>query len=386
MTTTAAPTSLPPADTAAPNTAGVARWATPAGLTALIVAAAVLRLTNLGALTYQVDEGYQLSGVTAILEHGVPSLESGHAYTRAPLFLYTEAAFAKVLGLSPFSMRLPAALLGVLCVPIAWVFGRRLINPAVGWALAAMIAFSHWHVELSRYARFYTLLMALVMLATLAFYAGYVERKAWGKVGFWVCALLAVTVHDAAVVIGLLFLVLLPAPGRGWLGRAGLVVQSGLVGAAWVVYLKAEKAWSRSISDPDLVLVHKASTEVELTAAQASARPAWLPDIKLPSLANTAEAWEAGAWAMLVPGGLALAGCVAIGVTAARRREWLPGVLAVGVVVAALFHQGAIAVGGIVTGAMGRQGNLQAVALKQPLSVLLHQATGEKVHGGAPDK
>ncbi|MEM9881640.1 MAG: glycosyltransferase family 39 protein [Planctomycetota bacterium] len=384
MTTTTASTPLPSAAT--PNTAGAARWVTPAGLALLIVAAAVLRLTNLGALAYQVDEGYQLSGVTAILEHGVPRLESGHAYTRAPLFLYTEAAFAEALGLSPFSMRLPAALVGVLCVPIAFLFGRRLVGPAVGWALAAMIALSHWHVELSRYARFYTLLMALVMLATLAFYAGYVERKTWGKVGYWACALVAVTVHDAAVVIGLLFLVLLPAPNRTLLNRGGLVVQAGLVGGAWMAYRKLESAWSKSLSDPDRVLVYKASTEGELTVAEASARPAWLPDIKLPSPANTAEAWDAGAWAMLVPGGLALSGCVVLGVWAARRREGWAGALAGLVVVAALFHQGSIAV---LLGALGLAcfvrarrdlvGPLGVGLLTAGLVLLVHAAVNVKV-------
>ncbi|MEM9417731.1 MAG: hypothetical protein AAGA25_01585, partial [Planctomycetota bacterium] len=155
---------------------GLPGWVAPVAMLLLIVVGALVRFVNLGELTYQVDEGYQLLGVKGILEHGVPKLESGHAYTRAPIFLYLEAWCAQLLGLSPFSMRLPAAAFGVLCIPIAWWFGRTLVNPATGWALAALITFSQWHIELSRYARFYTLLVAVFMLAMIAFYHGYMLR------------------------------------------------------------------------------------------------------------------------------------------------------------------------------------------------------------------
>lgn len=318
------------------------RWLAPAALLALLVVGGVFRFVNLGALTYQVDEGYQLAGVTGILEHGVPKLDSGHAYTRAPLFLYTEAACAKVLGLSPFSMRLPAAFFGLLCIPVGLWFGRRLVNPATGWALATMIALSQWHVELSRYARFYTLLALVVMLALLAFHAGYMQRKFWPKVWFWVLALVAVTLHDTAVSLGMCFLVLLPVRDRTWWYRAGLVVQAGLVGVMWVGYRKVLKAWDVAISDPNLELVYK-QPDVAEESAEASSALSFIPGLKLPDFANTVDAFGHGLWAMAIPAVVALVGWVFIGLSTRRPGRCKACVIAGLIVLCALFHQGAIA-------------------------------------------
>lgn len=325
------------------------RWLAPAALLILLIVGGVFRFVNLGALTYQVDEGYQLAGVSAILEHGVPKLDSGHAYTRAPLFLYAEAACAKVLGLSPFSMRLPSAFFGLLCIPVALWFGKRLVNPATGWALAAMTALSQWHVELSRYARFYTLLALVVMLALLAFHAGYMQKKFWPKVWFWVLALVAVTLHDTAVSLGMCFLVLLPVRDRSWWTRAGLVVQAGLVGVAWVVYRKVLKLWGAAISDPSLELVYKQPDVVEGAEEKLSAL-SFIPGVKLPDFANTADAFGHGLWAMAVPAVIALVGWVFIGLSTRRPGRCKACVVAGLIVLAALFHQGALALLLVVVG------------------------------------
>lgn len=318
------------------------RWITPTALLVLLILGGAFRLVNLGALTYQVDEGYQLAGVTAILEHGVPTLDSGHAYTRAPLFLYTQAACAKALGLSPFSMRLPAAVFGLLCIPAGLWFGRRLVNPATGWALAAMIAVSQWHVELSRYARFYTLLALVVMLALIAFHAGYMQRKVWPKVWFWILVLIAVTLHDTAVSLGLCFIALLPERDRSWKWRAGLLIQAGLVGAAWVLYRKLLKGWSTAISDPALVLVYKQPDVVEETAK--SGALSFIPGVQLPDFANTADAFGYGLWTMAIPAVIALVGWVFIGLSSRRPDRYRACFLAGLIVLAALFHQGALVV------------------------------------------
>ena len=260
------------------------RWVGVAALLTLMALGGALRFVNLGALTYQVDESFQLIAVQATLEHGLPKLDSGHAYTRAPLFIATQVLAAKAVGLSPLALRLPAAVFGVLCIPVALWFGRRLVGPRVGWALAAMLAFSQWHVEFSRYGRFYTLLMLVVMLALLAFHAGYLQKKFWPKLAFWVLALVAVTLHDAAVSLGMCFVTLLPDASRSWRSRVGLLVQAGVVGASWVGYRRALKSFTQSISDPALELIRKQPDALNQAQNQALA---FIPGLKLPSLFNT---------------------------------------------------------------------------------------------------
>ncbi len=327
---------------------GLPGWVGPAAMLLLIAAGAVLRFLNLGELTFQVDEGYQLLGVRGILEHGVPKLESGYAYTRAPLFLYTEAACAHLLGLTPFSIRLPAAFFGVLCIPAAWWFGRRLVNPATGWALAALITFSQWQIELSRYARFYTLLLLVVMLAMLAFHHGYMQRKFWGKAAFWVLAIIAITLHDTAVSLGLMFLVLLPWREQTWWRRAGLIVQSGVLGVWWVAYRKLLAAWTASLTEVDFKVVHSTNTQAQEAAQTASKKPlSFLPDVKLPSLENTAQAWGFNPLYVVIPAVIAAVGVAAMLLTAKRlpKRDAV-GQVAVGVaiVLCAVLHQGALVV------------------------------------------
>ena len=273
------------------------RWVTPVVLLVLVAVAVAMRLPRLGALAFEVDEGYQLKAVGGILEHGVPRLDTGHAYTRSPPFLYLQALSAWVFGLTPFALRLPAAVFGVLCVPVGYLFGRRLAGPAVGWGLAVMLAVSGFHVELSRYGRFYTLFQMTFMLAVLAFYLGYVRRvrgDAAGATGtrpprntrwrlaFWSLTLFAITLHDTAVFLGLCFATLLVAAGYTWRQRGLLLAEAGVIGLAWVGYRQALGWWTRSLSDPSLVVVKRATANRLQSDVPAGRLTNFIPDLALP--------------------------------------------------------------------------------------------------------
>ncbi len=275
-----------------PNPSALPRWVAVVLLLGLVAAAAALRLPRLGALGFEVDEGYQLKGVGGILAHGVPRLETGHAYTRSPAFLYLQAWCASVWGLTPFALRLPAAVFGVLCVPVGYWFGRRLVGPAVGWSLAVMLAVSGFHVELSRYGRFYTLFQLTFMLAVLAFYFGYMRwgrgvalrrGAGWWKAAFWGLTLFALTLHDTAVILGLCFLPLVVAGGYTAAQRAWLLVEAAIVGAAWVGYRQALGAWTAALSDPSLQVVKRATADRLQESAPAGRLTNFIPDVALPT-------------------------------------------------------------------------------------------------------
>ncbi|MEM9418254.1 MAG: hypothetical protein AAGA25_04245, partial [Planctomycetota bacterium] len=179
-------------------------------------------------------------------------------------------------------------------------------------------------------------------------YHGYMLRKHWPKVAFWVLALMAITIHDTAVSIGLIFLVLLPYRDQTWTRRAFLVVQSGVLGAWWVFYRKALGAWTQSLSDASLNIVHTTNTEAQDAAAEASKKPlSFLPDVKLPSMENTVEAWQVSPLYVAVPIGIAAVGFLVMLLSARK----LPkpdaiGQLLVGaaMLLFAGIHQGAIVV------------------------------------------
>lgn len=178
-----------------------------------MVAGAGLRLWNLGALSLSVDEGFMALAADGILKRGAPVLDHGFAYVRSPVFTYMQAGCQAVLGQTNFALRLPAAVFGVLCIPVAYVMGRQVLGRTVGTVLAVLMAFSVWEIELSRYARFYTLFQMLWMLGVVLFYRGVIEDRRGSRAWFVVVVLLGMWVHALMIFMGALFLLAALWPG-----------------------------------------------------------------------------------------------------------------------------------------------------------------------------
>lgn len=67
-------------------------------------------------------------------------------------FVYTIIPFEAVLGLRVLAARLPAALIGMAAVPLAYLFMRKRYGENAGLLAAVLLAISPWHVHLSRLA------------------------------------------------------------------------------------------------------------------------------------------------------------------------------------------------------------------------------------------
>ena len=326
--------------TAAP-TDRVVRLAVLGALLGLMVLGSVLRFPHLGELTLQVDEGFQALAVEAILDHGYPRLESGYVYGRSPLFLYAQAASAAVWGLSEGSLRLPAALFGVLGIPIAYLLGRRLfagilprisgVDGAVilGVVLAAMVALSAWQIEYARYARFYTLFQCLYMLGLIAFHAGWVRDRRWGKAVFFPLFLLAVSVHDLGVMLGLCFWAILPLRGIPMKTKAIHFALSAVCGAAWVLYNKIWRgvqstwatAWPDTVNDGTLDIAADPSNPVAWALAKFAGM---FPGLNTPDLTIYLAVWDARPIAAVLLALPALAATLALVVRKLREKKMQP--------------------------------------------------------------
>lgn len=170
-----------------------------------------LRMRHVGDLGLISDEGVEAQAVQRILEHGVPIFASGLFYTRALPFLYAQAGAAKLFGLNEFSLRLPAVLFGTVTIGAAFLLGKMLYGYSVGLLTAAMITFSVWEIEMSRYARFYTAFQFTYLVSLLCFYRGYIGGERAYKVWFVVGAFLSILVHDLGVMLATSFLAILPS-------------------------------------------------------------------------------------------------------------------------------------------------------------------------------
>src|SRR5690606_7219685 len=124
-------------------------------LALLVASGAVLRLVDLGAISFHWDEDLSSLAAKAIAEHGIPELPSGMIYLRGLAFSYAMAASGMWLGFDETALRLPAALFGIALIPLCFAFGKRLFGTPVGLVLAALVTFSFWDIEFSRYARMY---------------------------------------------------------------------------------------------------------------------------------------------------------------------------------------------------------------------------------------
>jgi 4-amino-4-deoxy-L-arabinose transferase-like glycosyltransferase len=197
-----------------------------------------LRARHLGDLGLIVDEGFQANAVQGILKDGVPKVDSGLIYSRAIPFLYIQAASAQLFGLNEFSLRLPAVLFGVAAIFAAYVLGKTLFNRSVGLLTAAVLTFSVWEIELSRYARFYTAFQCMYLVSLCCFYRGFMIGERFYKFLFIVAALVTISLHPLGIALFTCFLI--PLPSTSFSRRDKLVYgvwATGLAGL-WVLYDK----------------------------------------------------------------------------------------------------------------------------------------------------
>lgn len=287
-----------------------------AAVTAIVAAAAVLRLWTAWTLPIHIDEPNMLLAARMVAERGVPVLPSGVLYLHGTTLSYLSAplvwlGFGQLDDLQ--AQRLWSVLAGTLAVWLAWLLGKRVTGSA-GWGLAAavMLALDPLSVLWSGYDRMYALEQALAVGLALVWLAlldapGARPRLALGAVGL---AWLATFTHLSAALLW-------PA----MLATAVAVVGRRLRGSRQDVAL----ALAGSAAAP-LALVGL-TTVVGGAGTRAAGEADWLPGLSFlgdqnidlarllaPSLAGWAEMFEGGMLAGVMPALLAAAsGLVAAG-------------------------------------------------------------------------
>jgi len=166
-----------------------------------------LRFRHLGDLALTVDEGIQALAVKGILENGVPKVDSGYIYSRALPFLYIQAAMARLFELKPFWLRLPGVIFGVGIIIPSYILGKTLFGRGVGLFTAAILAFSVWEIELSRYARSYTAFQFMYLISIICFYRGFMHDERNYKIWFLLAAFTTFSTHALSQVLLSLFLI-----------------------------------------------------------------------------------------------------------------------------------------------------------------------------------
>jgi len=99
-----------------------------------------------------------------------------------PPFFYWLVHFILPFGKSEWLLRLPAALAGILTIPVFYFIGKQVKGKKLGLILAALISFSSYHIYYSQEARTYTLAL---LFFSLAFYF-YLKTVKENKLNYWI--------------------------------------------------------------------------------------------------------------------------------------------------------------------------------------------------------
>ena len=162
-------------------------WAVAALLLAL---GAVLRLVALGTLPYGLNQDEASAGYEAfaLLRAGMdrngnpwPLLFVSWGSGQNVLMSYLAIPFVALLGLSPWSIRLPCAICGCLTLPVFWRLARRCGGRGFGLLALGLLAINPWHIMMSRWGLESNLLPFFLLLGV--WLTALARERPWALVG-----------------------------------------------------------------------------------------------------------------------------------------------------------------------------------------------------------
>jgi len=104
-----------------------------------VVALLIATATRLQGLSWEALSGDEMATLNSALEPTLAQAAWAHA-SNPPLYQMALHLWSQAVGSSDGVARLLSAIFGILCVPVAFVFGRMLCGPAAGSLWALLIA------------------------------------------------------------------------------------------------------------------------------------------------------------------------------------------------------------------------------------------------------
>ncbi|MCL5091046.1 MAG: glycosyltransferase family 39 protein [Patescibacteria group bacterium] len=124
-----------------------------------------------GNYSFWTDEASTARFGRAVSESGLPLIKLNNFSLKVYLATHYLTGFSfKVLGQNELAARLPEVIFGTLVVLLVFIMGKKLFQPEVGLAAAALTAFSYAQIAWSRQARGYTIFEFFFLLTLLGLY------------------------------------------------------------------------------------------------------------------------------------------------------------------------------------------------------------------------
>ncbi|MEQ8820864.1 MAG: glycosyltransferase family 39 protein [Sumerlaeia bacterium] len=137
-----------------------------AAVALLLVAGAILRFAQLDTVPPGLWYDEAINGLDALTiwrEPGFPLFFMTEGHPREPLYMYLELLGVWTAGTTAEAIRGVSGVIGLLTIPLMWLFGRQLGGWRLGLLSAFLLTFMRWHVHFSRLA-FRTILSPMFCL------------------------------------------------------------------------------------------------------------------------------------------------------------------------------------------------------------------------------
>lgn len=195
----------------------------------IILLALVLRLYHLGRESLWIDEGFSLRDIGSL------QFLDG---TR-PLYFALMSVWMKLVhSRSEFALRIPAAVFGVLSVPVFYAIGKRLLGYRAALLASFFMAISVLHINHSREIRMYSLAVLASLLATYFMFLWLDHGKKIHLAGYVISAVSSLLTFPLCILILMahgLFLILYVKTYRP---RAGYLIGALLcVAGVWMPWM-----------------------------------------------------------------------------------------------------------------------------------------------------
>jgi hypothetical protein len=175
-------------------------------LASILVAAVFIRAPGLGKWCLAEDEYYCSQPVAFILEKGLPEFPSGGYYARGFGLQYLTVLPALVFKKWEFAVRIVPLMFGVLTVPLFFILANRFLGAVPAILCSSMLLLSSWHIEFSRFARFYAPFQFLFLLFVYSIHEGYVAGKRGYKILAFALGLFAVSIDNYSIFLPIVLL------------------------------------------------------------------------------------------------------------------------------------------------------------------------------------
>ena len=177
---------------------GFPRQATRSVLTALILLGAGLRFFHLDSGLWFDEIKTLIDSVRSPLAEILTHFPGNNDHP-----LYSVLAHLSIVGFGEhaWSLRLPAAILGIATIPLLYIFGTSVTTRLEALSAACLLTVSYHHIWFSQNARGYTMLLFLVLLASYLLLLGLKNNRRSAFIGYAVISALGVYTHLTMVFV-----------------------------------------------------------------------------------------------------------------------------------------------------------------------------------------